>query len=252
MNSSHLSPEIKRQVLEELFSSPESLQQDPYILFDGVSVHYSELVLGLKNIDLMIKQGEFVFFAGHTGAGKSTILKLLTREVIQTSGRVVFNRLELLPKKRISISRLRQDMGVVPQDFGLLPNKRVWENIGYAMRAMGKTRREVRKQIPDILEQVNIAHRADAFPHQLSGGEKQRVAVGRALVNQPSLLLADEPTANLDPGNAQEIMELLENLNASGTTVLVSTHDQSVLEKTKKRIVTLQYGEIISDYVIPS
>ena len=143
-------------------------------------------------------------------------------------------------------------MGIVPQDYALLPNKRVWENIGYAMRAAGKTRKEVRKEIPDILEQVNIAYRADAYPHQLSGGEQQRVAVGRALVNQPSLLLADEPTANLDPANAQDIMELLLKLNRQGTTILVSTHDQAVLEKMKKRIITLHYGEIISDYAISS
>ena len=138
-------------------------------------------------------------------------------------------------------------MGIVPQDFALLPNKRVWENIGYAMRAAGKTKRDVRQEIPKILDQVNIAHRADAYPHQLSGGEQQRVAVGRALVNEPSLLLADEPTANLDPENANDIMELLLKLNAQGTTILVSTHDQYVLDKMKKRVVTLHYGEIISD-----
>ena len=251
MHQQHSSSEINRDILENLFTTV-SLVRDPYIFFEDVSVSYSDLVQGLKNINLKIEQGEFVFFAGHTGAGKSTILKLLTREVRQTSGRIKFNGFELNPKSRISISKLRREMGIVPQDYALLPNKRVWENIGYAMRAAGKTRKEVRKEIPDILEQVNIAYRADAYPHQLSGGEQQRVAVGRALVNQPSLLLADEPTANLDPANAQDIMELLLKLNRQGTTILVSTHDQAVLEKMKKRIITLHYGEIISDYAISS
>ncbi len=235
------SSEITRGILENLLTSV-SLEKESYILFDNVHVCYSDLVQGLKDINLKIDQGEFVFFAGHTGAGKSTLLKLLTREVRQTSGLIKFNKIELT-----RTSRLRLEMGIIPQDFALLPNKRVWENIGYAMRAVGKTKRDVRQDIPKILEQVNIAHRADAYPHQLSGGEQQRVAVGRALVNEPSLLLADEPTANLDPENANDIMELLLKLNAQGTTVLVSTHDQRVLEQMKKRVVTLHYGEIISD-----
>lgn len=240
------SSEITRGILENLLTSV-TLDKEPYILFDGVYVCYSDLVQGLKNINLKIDQGEFIFFAGHTGAGKSTLLKLLTREVRQTSGLIKFNKIELTSRSRVSSSRLRFEMGIVPQDFALLPNKRVWENIGYAMRAAGKTKRDVRQEIPKILDQVNIAHRADAYPHQLSGGEQQRVAVGRALVNEPSLLLADEPTANLDPENANDIMELLLKLNAQGTTILVSTHDQHVLDKMKKRVVTLHYGEIISD-----
>jgi cell division transport system ATP-binding protein len=145
------------------------------------------------------------------------------------------------------VHKLRRLMGVVPQDFALLPRKRVWENVAYAMRAVGHTRREVRRKVPDILEQVNVAHRADAYPHQLSGGEQQRVAIARALINNPPLLLADEPTGNLDPEHSWEIMEVLRSLNLKGTTVLVSSHDMPIVERMGKRVVTLDEGLVASD-----
>jgi cell division transport system ATP-binding protein len=219
----------------------------PYILFDDVEVRFSELVYGLRGLTLSISQGEFVFFVGPTGAGKSTVLKLLTREVSQTRGSVSLRNQSLGDLRDRDVPILRRQMGIVPQDFGLLPQKRVWENVGYAMRAIGKSRREVRKRVPDILESVNIGHRADAFPHQLSGGEQQRVAIARALINDPRLIVADEPTGNLDPGHSLEIMEILQRLNDRGATVLVASHDIAVVERMGKRVVTLEEGRVVSD-----
>lgn len=220
---------------------------NPYISYENVEVRYTDLVRGLRGVTLQIQKGEFVFFVGKTGAGKSTMLKLLSREVRHTSGRVILEGRELNSVRERDIPALRRQMGIVPQDFALLPRKRVWENVAYAMRAVGATRREVRQRVPEILEQVNIGHRADAYPHELSGGEQQRVAIGRALINNPPLLLADEPTGNLDPEHSMEIMQILKRLNGLGTTVLVASHDMLVVEKMAKRIVTLEAGQLMSD-----
>ncbi len=217
------------------------------IVFKKVEVQFSELVFGLRGIDLTVQDGEFVFLVGKTGAGKSTILKLITRETRETKGNVLFNNRDLHSVGEWEIPGLRRQMGIVPQDFALLPRKRVWENVAYAMRAIGATKREVRRRVPEILEMVNIGHRADAFPHELSGGEQQRVAIGRALINNPKLLLADEPTGNLDPHHSWEIMELLLQLNLRGTTVIVATHDMMVVDKMDMRVVTLDHGKIVSD-----
>ena len=218
-----------------------------YIEYEHVEVRYSNQVQGLQDTSLAIERGEFVFFVGKTGAGKSTFLKLLTREVRESSGVVKLDGMELgrLPDREIP--RLRRKMGIVPQDFALLPKKRVWENVAYAMRAVGATRKEVRRRVPEILDMVNIGHRADSFPHQLSGGEQQRVAIGRALINNPTLLLADEPTGNLDPEHSWEIMEILLRLNQRGATILVASHDMMIVQRIGKRIVTLSQGRIVSD-----
>jgi cell division transport system ATP-binding protein len=218
-----------------------------YIVFDKVEVRYSDLVSGLRGVSLKINKGDFVFFVGQTGAGKSTLLKLLTREARHTSGRVLFQGVELGELHDNLIPLLRREMGIVPQDYALLPRKRVWENVAYAMRAVGATRKQVRRRVPEILEQVNIGHRADAFPHQLSGGEQQRVAIARALINKPSLLIADEPTGNLDPEHSWGIMELLQKLNHMGTTVLVASHDMMVIERCARRVVRMAQGKVISD-----
>lgn len=219
----------------------------PYIEFSDVEVRYSEFVSGLKGVSLAVDSGEFLFLVGKTGAGKSTMLKVLTREVRHTAGRVFLAGQELGGARDRDIPGLRREMGIVPQDFALLPKKRVWENVGYAMRAVGATRREVRKRVPDILDRVSILHRADAFPHELSGGEQQRVAIARALINNPSLLIADEPTGNLDPDHSWEIIELLRQLNVRGTTVLVASHDMMVIERAGGRIVRMEGGLIVSD-----
>jgi cell division transport system ATP-binding protein len=219
----------------------------PYISYENVEVEYAKHVFGLKGVSLSIQKGDFVFFVGKTGAGKSTMLKLLTREVRHTKGRVVFSGRDLTHLRDGEVPSLRRQMGIVPQDFALLPRKNVWENVAYAMRAVGRTKKEVRKKVPEILEQVRIGHRADAFPNELSGGEQQRVAIGRALINNPPMLLADEPTGNLDPEHSWEIMELLRELNSKGTTVLVASHDMMVIHRMAKRIVTLDGGKVVSD-----
>ena len=217
-----------------------------YIVFDNVEVRYNEFVTGLKGVSLNISRGEFVFFVGKTGSGKSSLLKILTREVKHTSGKATWNGRDLQVNDR-DIPALRRQMGIVPQDFALLPRKRVWENVAYAMRAVGATRKEARRKVAQILEVVNIGHRADAFPHELSGGEQQRVAIGRALINHPELLIADEPTGNLDPEHSWEIMELLRQLNQRGTTVLVASHDVMVVERMGCRTITMDNGKIAYD-----
>jgi len=210
-------------------------------------VEYPGYVTGLRDVSLQINKGDFVFFVGKTGAGKSTLIKLLTREVSHTQGIVTLDGRDLGRIREREIPGLRREMGIVPQDFALLPRKRVWENVAYAMRAVGHSRTEVRRKVPAILDSVNIGHRADAFPHQLSGGEQQRVAIARALINNPQLLIADEPTGNLDAVRSWEIMELLKSLNLKGTTVLVASHDEMVIHRMARRIVTLEAGAIVSD-----
>ncbi len=219
----------------------------PTISFDHVEVKYSDLVYGLRGVTLDVQRGEFVFLVGQTGAGKSTVLKVVTREARHTAGRASLNGRDLSRVREGEVPKLRRQMGIIPQDFALLPNKRVWENVGYAMRAVGATRQEVRRLVPELLDKVSIGHRADAFPSELSGGEQQRVAIARALINDPPLLLADEPTGNLDFAHSMEIMELLLQLNLKGATVVVATHDIPVVERLGKRIVTFAHGKIIED-----
>jgi cell division transport system ATP-binding protein len=227
-----------------------SAQGQPHILFEDVAVRYSELVYGLRGISFSVARGEFVFLCGQTGSGKSTILKTVTRQIDHTSGRVLLNGKDLAAVPRKDVPHLRREMGVVPQDFGLLQNKKVWENVGYAMRAVGRTRREVVQQVSEILDRVNILHRADAYPNELSGGEQQRVAIARALINNPPLLLADELTGNLDLDHKIEIMQLLAQLNLRGTTILVATHDLQMVERLNKRVLRLDHGEIEADLVV--
>lgn len=219
----------------------------PHIVFDDVEVKFSEYVYGLRGVSLTIARGEFVFFVGQTGTGKSTLLKLLTKEVRPTSGSVAIWGVDMEDIPDSEIPLLRRSMGIVPQDYALLPRKRAFENVAYAMRAVGASKKEVRQRVPEILEMVNIGHRADAFPDQLSGGERQRVAIGRALINSPKLLIADEPTGNLDPEHSWGIMELLLDLNRNGTTVLVATHDMMVVERMGMRIVRMLGGRVASD-----
>lgn len=201
----------------------------------------------LSDVRLTIHPGEFVFLVGPTGAGKSTLLRLLTGEIRCTSGWVRYGGEDLARYRGSNVHLLRRRMGIVPQDYALLPRKTVWENVAYAMRAVGHRRREVRRRVPEILEAVGVGHRLDAFPHELSGGEQQRVAIGRALINRPPLLIADEPTGNLDDDRAREIMELLVALNEGGTTVIVATHDMGIVERMGRRVVRLEKGNVVSD-----
>lgn len=219
----------------------------PYIEFNNVEVAYTRYVTALRGVNFRIDRGAFVFIVGTTGCGKSTLLKLLSREVVATGGHVLLNGLDLGELKPREVTSLRRRLGIVPQDFGLLERKRAWEQIGYAMRAVGKTKREVRKSVGPILESVQIGHRADAFPDQLSGGERQRLAIARALINEPELILADEPTGNLDPEHSVEIIQVLRDLNEKGATVLIATHDLAMVERFGGRVLTVEHGKIAGD-----
>ncbi len=212
-----------------------------------VGVTYSNGWRALSNVRLTIEKGEFVFVVGPTGAGKSTLLKLLSREERATTGTVKVNGQDIAQLFPRDLPAYRRTIGIVFQDFGLLPNKTVYENVAFAMQVTGATRKQMRRQVPHILELVGMAHRPDAFPNQLSGGEQQRIAIARALVNEPFLLLADEPTGNLDPETSLGIIELLNHINVRGTTVLVATHDHAVVDYLQRRVIGFEQGELVRD-----
>lgn len=219
----------------------------PMIQLHDVTVAYPNHVTALSNVTLCVEKGEFVFIVGQTGAGKSTLLKLLYRENVATRGRVQVAGCDLSAIRPRDIPQFRRKIGIVLQDYGLLPNKTVYENVAFAMRVIGAGRREVRHRVPEVLEMVGMTHRPDSYPAQLSGGEQQRVAIARALVNNPPLLIADEPTGNLDPITSLGIMQLLEHINRRGTTVLVATHDQAVVDRMQRRVLAFACGELVRD-----
>ncbi|MGH3944789.1 MAG: cell division ATP-binding protein FtsE [Pseudonocardiaceae bacterium] len=201
----------------------------------------------LDNVSVEIDKGEFVFLIGPSGSGKSTFLRLLLREEVATKGDVYVANWNLGKLSQRRIPQLRQRVGCVFQDFRLLTNKTVSENVGFALEVIGKPRHIIRKVVPEVLELVGLEGKADRMPHELSGGEQQRVAIARAFVNRPLLLLADEPTGNLDPDISQEIMLLLERINRTGTTVLMATHDHSIVDSMRRRVVELHLGQVIRD-----
>ena len=201
----------------------------------------------LKGVDISIADGEFVFITGRSGSGKSTLLRILLKEVEPSSGRVVVNDMDLGNMPRRYVPKYRRTLGVVFQDFRLLKDRTVYENVAFAQRVIGVPGRTIRESVPRMLKLVGLSSKYKAFPHQLSGGEQQRVAIARALINQPAVLLADEPTGNLDPQNAMEIMKLLEEINRRGTTVIVVTHSREMVDIMKKRVITLDKGYVISD-----
>ena len=188
-----------------------------------------------KGLDIIIDDGEFVFITGRSGSGKSTLLKILLKEVEPTSGRVVVNDMDLGRMPRRYIPKYRRRLGVVFQDFRLLKDRTVYENVAFAQRVIGASGRTIRESVPQMLKMVGLSSKYKSYPHQLSGGEQQRVAIARALINRPEVLLADEPTGNLDPHNAMEIMRLLEEINRQGTTVIVVTHSREIVNMMKKR-----------------
>lgn len=216
------------------------------IEIQGVSVVYGD-VTALRDVSLKIDSGEFVFLVGSTGAGKSTLLKLIYAAQRATCGRVFVLGQEITKIPERKIPNLRRMMGIVPQDYGLLPKKKVWENIAYGLRAIGHTEREAQKRIAYVMELVGMSHRGQAMPKQLSGGEAQRAAIARALANNPKLLIADEPTGNLDPDTSKDIADLLLRINHKGATVVVSTHDPNIVDSLKKRVVAMERGRIVSD-----
>ncbi len=217
------------------------------IIFSNVSKVYDNGSTALNNISFFIERGEFVFIVGPSGAGKSTLIKLLMHEETATSGDVIINNVKVNELTQSQIPYLRRNMGVVFQDFRLLPKKTVYENVSFAMEIVGASRREIRRQVPNVLSMVGLSHKAKAYPTQLSGGEQQRVALARALVNNPAFLIADEPTGNLNPKTAQEIVELLNEINKRGTTVVMATHAKDIVDQMKKRVIAIEDGVIVRD-----
>lgn len=215
----------------------------------GVSKVYSNGVIALSNINLTINKGEFVFVVGSSGAGKSTLIKLLLKEEEPSTGQIIVNGEDISRLKRSRIPHHRRNIGVVFQDFRLLPNKTVYENIEFAMLVAGNPIKEVKKHIYSTLEMVGLADKAHSYPYQLSGGEQQRVSLARAVVNKPLILIADEPTGNLDPDNSWGIMQIINDINRRGTTVLMATHAKDIVDRMRKRVVTLVKGNIVKDQI---
>ncbi len=218
------------------------------IEFKNVTKIYEDTgVTAVDNVSFHIGKGEFVFLVGPSGAGKSTLTELMIREEVATSGEVMVNgfNVSALPKNKIPY--LRRSIGMVFQDFRLLPDKTVYDNVAFAMQVIGATRREIRRNVPNVLTLVGLAHRARVTPGQLSGGEQQRVSLARALVNNPPVIIADEPTGNLDPDTAHEIMQLLSDINRRGTTMLVATHAKEFVDSMQKRVLAIENGVLVRD-----
>lgn len=218
------------------------------ILLDRVTKTYSKNSKpALNRVSVHVSAGEFVILVGTSGAGKSTLLKLLTREEKPSSGKIVVGGIDYDNLKDKHIPLLRRKIGVVFQDFKLLPNRTVFENVAFALEIAGMTNREIKATVPKVIELVGLKGKEKSFPHQLSGGERQRVAIARAVVRQPKILIADEPTGNLDPKHSWEIVRLLEKINKYGTTVLLTTHNVEIVNRLKRRVITIDHGKITSD-----
>ena len=213
----------------------------------NVSKTYEAGNKALRNISMTIEDGEFVFIIGRSGSGKSTLLKMLLKEVEPTTGKIVVNDMNLSKMPRKFIPKYRRKLGMVFQDFRLLKDRNVYENVAFAQRVIGASTRNIKESVPAMLKMVGLSSKYKFFPQQLSGGEQQRVAIARALINRPEILLADEPTGNLDGHNSMEIMRLLSEINKLGTTVIVVTHSQEIVDRMKKRVVVMDRGTIVSD-----
>lgn len=219
----------------------------PIIVLENVSKAYLAGTMAIKDVSLKIRKGEFVFIVGSSGSGKSTLIKLLLKEIEPTEGKIYVNGKDLTRLRRGQIPKLRRSIGVVFQDFRLLKDRNVFENVAFAQRVIEKSNRSIRRNVPAILSIVGLSDKYASLPRELSGGEQQRVALARALVNSPILLLADEPTGNLDPKYSWDIMSLLEEVNKRGTTVVVVTHNREIVDAMQKRVITMNKGILVSD-----
>ena len=217
------------------------------IEFRNVCKKYETGTEAVKNANFVIEKGEFAFLVGASGSGKSTLIKLILKEEEPTSGNIIINGKDTTFLKQSRVPYLRRSMGIVFQDFRLLPDKTVYDNVAFAMYIVNATKRHIRRQVPMVLSLVGLSNKAKVYPNELSGGEQQRVALARALVNNPSMLIADEPTGNLDPDTAWDIMTLLDDINKRGTTVVVATHAKDIVDKMKKRVIQIEDGHIIRD-----
>ena len=217
------------------------------IEFKGVSKIYNNNVKALSDVNVKIDTGEFVFLVGPSGSGKSTFIKMLLKEVEPTTGEVIVADKNLSEINRKQVPYYRRKIGMVFQDFRLIPNLNVYENVAFAMRVVEASPREIRKRVPTVLSLVGLSHKYKMFPNELSGGEQQRVSLARAIVNNPSVLIADEPTGNLDPETAKEIMDLLNDINTAGTTIVMATHAKDIVDTMKKRVIAIESGNIVRD-----
>ena len=217
------------------------------LLMTDVSKTYPSGSVALRDVNIHIQPGEFVFVVGPSGAGKSTFIKMLFREVIPTTGNIYVNGVDLLELKEKEIPYLRRQLGIIFQDYRLLPDRTVYDNVAFAMQVIETPYRKIKRRVMSVLDLVGLRKRANSYPTELSGGEQQRVAIARAIVNDPLLVIADEPTGNLDPANSAEIMKILNQANKLGTTVLVVTHNMEIVQQMKKRTITMSEGKIISD-----
>lgn len=217
------------------------------INIDRISKVYDNGAIAVDDVSIHIARGEFVFIVGTSGSGKSTLMRMILKEVEPTSGDIFIDGMDIKNFRRKDIPFLRRQLGVVFQDFRLLPSKTVYENIAFAMEVVEAPPRAIRRNVPAILAMVGLTHKSHVYPSELSGGEQQRVALARAIINKPPILLADEPTGNLDPETAWEIMELIKEINTRGTTVVIATHAKDIVDEMKKRVITLQKGVLLSD-----
>lgn len=217
------------------------------ISFKNISKMYDNNVKALSDVSIEIEAGEFVFLVGPSGSGKSTFIKMLLKEIEPTTGEIVVGNIKLNSLTRKKIPYYRRKVGMVFQDFRLIPNLNVYENVAFAMKVVEATPKEIRRRVPIVLSLVGLSHKYKMFPNELSGGEQQRVSLARAIVNNPSVLIADEPTGNLDPETAKEIMGLLKDINKTGTTILMATHAKDIVDTMKKRVIAIESGEIVRD-----
>ena len=218
------------------------------VVMKGVTKYYpNHKEAALEDMSISLKKGEFIFLVGPSGSGKSTVIKLLLREILPTSGEVQVAGIDVVHLRSWKVPYLRRNIGCVFQDFKLLPNKNSFENVAFALEVLGKPKTTIKEQVPEVLRLVGLEGDIHKFPHELSGGEQQRVSIARALVNRPSLLLADEPTGNLDPATSLELMALFDRINKTGTTILVATHDKDMVDSMRKRVIALERGKVIRD-----
>ena len=217
------------------------------IVFENVTKMYDQNVPGMHDATFHIEKGEFVFLVGPSGSGKSTLIKLVLKQLEPTEGRILVAGRNLQTLRRSKVPLLRRNIGCVFQDFKLLPNKTVYENVAYALEVVGEHRRSIRRKVPEILNLVGLADKTNSLPHEVSGGEQQRVSVARAFVNHPPLLLADEPTGNIDPETSIGIMQLLLRINRTGTTVVIATHDREMVDRMRRRVIALDAGRLVRD-----